>query len=141
MANAILFKVKYVTNTFDLTAPEDVFQFIFQIYNFVSVAKADNKRLDGLDSQFAEVAKITKKQNLPAISKRKKEENNNNVSKRARPNPGTSAQGGQEDSLDNPSVQRAVTNAGYTPTPPIPKELTPLFPVSFNSRRCTRYLI
>jgi hypothetical protein len=31
MANAILFKVEYVTAVFDLTAPQSAFEFIFQM--------------------------------------------------------------------------------------------------------------
>ena len=46
MANAILSKVEYVTKDFDLTNPLSAFEFIFQMYNFLSDAEAENERLD-----------------------------------------------------------------------------------------------
>ena len=42
MADAIIFKVEYLTEIFDLTVPKAVFELIFQLYNFLSTEKAVN---------------------------------------------------------------------------------------------------
>jgi hypothetical protein len=120
MANAILFKVEYVTETFDLTKPRSAFEFIFQMYNYFSMAVNDNRHLRQPRRQLARVKEMVNGRNYPTF---------------------TSAQGGEEDSFDKPSVQKEVTSAGYTITQPISEEITLLIPVSRNSPRCTRYLV
>ena len=45
MANATFFEVEYVTKVFDLTVPRTAFEFIFQMYNFITDAKDGNTRL------------------------------------------------------------------------------------------------
>jgi hypothetical protein len=144
MANAILFKVEYISREFDLTAPQPAFEFIFQIYNFFSDANEDNKRLSQPDIQLTRAKESVEAKQYPTFSKKRKQAHNEKRSgkkKKSKQNPDTSAQGGQEDSFDNPSVQREVTGAGYTPTQPIPEEFTPLTPVSRNPRCCARYLV
>ncbi len=134
MANAILFKVEYVTKIFDLTVPQAAFEFTFQMYNFFSVAEADNVHLHQPETRLAEVKRSVAQKNYPTFShiKRRQEESHSLD---------TPAEGGEEDSFGNPSVVREVTKAGYTPTQPISEELTLLTPVSHNLRRCTRYLV
>lgn len=143
MANAILFKVEYVSREFDLSVPRKAFEFIFQMYNFFSAAKKGNDHLLRPLDQLADAKQSVNEKNYPTFSKRKKQEDNNETkaAKKSKPNPDASAQGGQEDSFGNPSVQREVTRAGYTPTRPIPKEFTPLTPVSRNSHRCAGCLV
>ncbi len=134
MANAILFKVEYVTKIFDLTVPQVAFEFIFQVYNFFSVAEADNVHLHQPETRLAEVKRSVAQKNYSTFShiKRRQEESHSLD---------TPAEGGEEDSFGNPSVVREVTRAGYTPTQPISEELTLLTPVSHNLLRCTRYLV
>jgi len=134
MANAILFKVEYVTKIFDLTVPQVAFEFIFQVYNFFSVAEADNVHLHQPETRLAEVKRSVAQKNYPTFShiKRRQEESHSLD---------TPAEGGEEDSFGNPSVVREVTRAGYTPTQPISEELTLLTPVSHNLLRCTGYLV
>ena len=141
MVNAILFKVEYITKVFDLTDPRSVFEFIFRLYNFISDAEAENRRLDRPQTRLSKAKESVAQEKLPSLSsaKRGPEEDQQNSTKRSRRNPGTSAGGGG--SFDDPTVLREVTNAGYTPTQPISEEITPLTPVSRNSRRWTRYLI
>jgi len=117
-------EVEYITTIFDLTDPKHAFEFLFQMYNFFSVAKVDNARLDQPEPRLAEAKASVDRKNYPTFSriKRKYEEDN----------PDTSSQGGdsEEDSFGNPSVQRELARAGYT-LPSIPKEfilLTPLKP-------------
>jgi hypothetical protein len=136
MVNVILFKVEYVTKVFDLTDPRSVFEFIFQLYNFISDAEAENRRLDQPRTRLLNAQESVMQKKLPSLSSPKREpEDQQNSTKRSKRNPG----GG--DSFDDLTVLREVTNAGYTPTQPISEELTPLTPVSRNSRRWTRYLI
>ena len=143
MANAILFKVEYVTETFDLTKPRSAFEFIFQMYNYFSMAVNDNRHLRQPRRQLARVKEMVNGRNYPTFTKTKREHENTqkNPKKKSKPNPDTSAQGGEEDSFDKPSVQKEVTSAGYTITQPISEEITLLIPVSRNSPRCTRYLV
>ena len=136
MVNVILFKVEYVTKVFDLTDPRSVFEFIFQLYNFISDAEAENRRLDQPRTRLLNAQESVMQKKLPSLSSPKREpEDQQNSTKRSKRNP----RGG--DSFDNLTVLREVTNAGYTPTQPISEELTPLTPVNRNSCRWTRYLI
>ena len=134
MANAILFKVEYVSKIFDLTVPQAAFEFIFQMYNFFSVAEADNVHLHQPETRLAEVKRSVAQKNYPTFShiKRRQEESHSLD---------TPAEGREEDSFGSPSVVREVMRAGYTPTQPISEELTLLTPVSHNLLRCTRYLV
>ena len=143
MANAILFKVEYVTETFDLTKPRSAFEFIFQMYNYFSMAVNDNRHLRQPRLRLAEVKGSVTRRNYPTFSntKRGREDTQKKSKKKSKRNPDTSAQGGEEDSFDKPSVQKEVTSAGYTITQPISEEITLLIPVSRNSPRCTRYLV
>jgi hypothetical protein len=136
MANAILFKVEYVTSIFDLTVPRTAFEFIFQMYNFFSLARKDNVRLGRPKGRLAEAKQLVVRQNYPTFTnaRRTQGEPQREPRKRPRRDPDTSAQGGEEDSFGNPSVQREVTRTGYIPTQPISDELTLLTPVSRNSR-------
>jgi hypothetical protein len=45
MAYAISFKVEYLTEVFDLRTPRRAFALLFQLYNFLSEAEADNEDL------------------------------------------------------------------------------------------------
>lgn len=54
MAYAMFFKVEYITNVFDLTTPQAMFELIFQLYNFLSEAKADNDGLHDPESRLLE---------------------------------------------------------------------------------------
>ena len=133
MANAILFKVEFITKHFDLTDPQSAFEFIFRVYNFLSVAKADNDNLERPKHQLLHAKESVAQKNYPTFTsaKRKHGEDQKTPPKKSKPTPGTSA-GGGGDGFDNPSVQREVTRAGYTLTQPISEELTLLTPVSRN---------
>ncbi|KAH9953314.1 kinase-like domain-containing protein [Russula dissimulans] len=132
-------KVEYVSKVFDLTVPRTAFEFIFQMYNFFSLAKADNARLDRPGARLREAKQSMDEEDYPTFSgtKRKYEENQRKRVKKFKRNPDTSAQGGQEDSFGNQSVQRDVTRAGYTPTQPISEELMLLTPLKPTTRQAT----
>ena len=145
MANAKLFKVEYDSREFDLTVPQSAFEFIFQLYNFFSDAKEDNKRLSQPDIQLKRAKESVEAKNHPTFSKERKQEalheKRSAKKNKSKLNSNTFAQGGQEDSFDDPSVQREVTGAGYTPAQPISEEFTPLTPVSRSPCCCARYSI
>jgi hypothetical protein len=134
VANAILFKVEFVTKHFDLTDPQSAFEFIFRVYNFLSVAKADNDNLERPKHRLLPAKESVAQKNYQSFTsaKRKHEEDQKTPAKKSKPTPGTSARGEGGDGFDNPSVQREVTRAGYTLTQPISEELTLLTPVSRN---------
>jgi hypothetical protein len=129
MAYGIFFEVEYVTNVFDLTAPQTTFEFIFQLYNFISEAKAGNDGLHEPERRLLEAKTSVARKGYASFSRLMREETSSNRSS----GPST-----REDSFGNQSVQIVLTRAGYILTQPIPEGLTPLFPVSRNSRRCTR---
>ncbi len=134
MVYAKNFKVEYVTKVFDLTAPLTTFELIFQLYNFLSEAKADNDGLFEPERQLLEAKNSVTRKKYPSLLKRIREEMGNSPHRSRSP----PARGEAQDSFGDQSVQRELTEAGYTLTQPISEELTPLTPVSRNSRRCTR---
>jgi hypothetical protein len=140
------FKVEYATESFDLTVPQAALEFIFQLYNFFSFAEDDNRHLRQPGSRLEEAKESVARKHREAFTtrtptKRKQEDNQRNSKKSRSNHPDTTAQGGEEDCFGNPSVQREVTRAGYTPTPPLPKDFTLLTPVSRNSSHCIRNLV
>lgn len=134
-------EVEYVTTTFDLNVPRAAFEFIFQLYNFFSVAQNDNYHMIRPGPRLAEAKKSVGRRDYRTFhSKRRYEEDQGKSSKKkSKRYPDTSAQGGEEDCLGNPSVQRKVSRAGYTLTqiPQISKEFTPLTPLKTTLRRAT----
>jgi hypothetical protein len=136
MTNAI-FLVEYCITAFDLTVPQAVFEFIFELYNFLAAAKADNDIFHDPGTRLADAKNSVAQKEYSAISKkRKSEESRHNSSpSRRRPARGCAR---DRDSFDNLSAQRELMSAGYTLTQPISKDLTPLTPVSLDSPRCAR---
>ena len=131
MTNAMFFKVEYDTKVFDLTVPQEAFDFIFELYNFLSAAKADNDSFHEPERRLADVKdSVARKQFTPITKRKKEEEETKQASKRSR---GPPASGGGRDSLDHPEL----TRAGYTLTQ-LPKDFTLLTPVSRDSRQCAR---
>jgi hypothetical protein len=129
MADAIFFKVEYITKAFDLTDPQSAFELIFQLYNFLSAAKTDNDGFYEPEGRLVNAKMSVAENNYSAISKRKREENEKKHSNRNSP-----SSRGARDSFSNPAVQSELTRVGYTLTQPIPNEFTLLTPVSRNSR-------
>jgi hypothetical protein len=127
IADAMLFKVEYVTKAFNLSKPHTAFELIFQLYNFLSAAKTDNDGFHEPMRRLVDANNLVAKKKYSAISKRKREDTEENSEET------------EENSSDRPrdsSVRRELTRAGYTLARPIPKEFTRLTPVSRNSRRC-----
>jgi hypothetical protein len=114
-----------------------MFKFIFQLYNFLSAAKADNDGFRDPASRLAVVKDSIARKGYPTLNntKRRREEETKHDSIRSR---GPPASGGARDSFDDSSVQRELTRAGYTLTQPISEDLVLLTPVSCDSRRCAR---
>ena len=137
MTNAIFFKVEYDTAVFDLTVPQAAFKFIFQLYNFLSAAKADDDGFHDPVSRLAAAKDSIARRGYPTLNntKRRREEETKHGSQHSR---GPPASGGARDSFENSSVQRELTRAGYTLTEPISEDLMLLTPVSCASRRCAR---
>jgi hypothetical protein len=137
MVHVIFFKVEYVANVFDLMVPQTAFELIFQLYNFLSQAQADNDDLHDPEGRLLDAKNSVAQKGYETFTKRRREETGQ-TSYRSR---GPPAREEPQGSFGNQSVQRELTRAGYTPTQPISEELTPLTPVSRNSRRCTRQLV
>jgi hypothetical protein len=133
MVYTIFFQVVYVTNVFNLTAPETAFQLIFQLYNFLKGAKADNDDLRNPERQLEQAKDSVARKGYESFSKRKREETGN-LPHRSRPH----APGGAQATSGGQLVHMELTRAGYTLTQPISEALTLLTPVSRNSRLCTR---
>ena len=125
-----VFEVNYVTKDFDLTDPSSAFEFIFQLYNFLADAKADNEGLRDPEIQLLNAKNSVARKGYLTLSKRKREQTGN-ISHSSR---GPPAPGGAQDSFGNQSIQTELARAGYTIDQPI-EGLTPLTPVSRNSRR------
>ena len=65
-------QVKYVEETFDLTNAMSTFDFVFRLYNFVSLANEDNNTLR---DPFGNVAKLSveiSRLELPSLTSRKR---------------------------------------------------------------------
>jgi hypothetical protein len=99
MADVILFKVEYVTKVFNLMDPQSAFEFLFRLYNFISDAEAENRRLDPPETRLSKAKESVMQKNLPLLSsaKREPEEDQQKSTKRSKRNPSTSSgMGGQE---------------------------------------------
>lgn len=127
MSYAIFFKVEYVTDIFNLTAPQTAFDFIFQLYNFLSEAKADNDGLREPETRLLNAKNSVARKGYESFSKRRREVTGGTSYRSSGP-----ASGGEQDSFGNQSVQGELKRAGYTLTQPMPKGLTLLTPVSRN---------
>jgi hypothetical protein len=144
MSNAIFFKVEYInTNIFDLTVAKTASEFMFQLYNFLSAAVADNDSFHEPERRLRAAKASVAQRGYPPLPKRKHEETENDKSNGSRNSSYNSSCGqpaplGAQDSFDNPSVQREITRAGYTLAQPLPKEWKLLTPVSHNSCPCAR---
>ncbi len=134
MSYAIFIKVEYLTEVFDLTVPQTAFEFIFQLYNFLSEAKADNDELHQPEGRLLEAKNSVARKGYTSLTTRKLEETGSSSHRSG----GPPAPGGSQGSFGDQSVQRELTRAGYTLTQPISEELTLQAPVSCNSRGCTR---
>ena len=129
MAYQIFFKVEYITNIFDLTVPQTAFEFIFQLYNFLSEAKSDNDGLHEPERRLLDAKDSVARKGYASFSKRIHDETGSH---------GPPTRDGEQDSFSDRSVQGELTRAGYTLTHPLPEGFTLLTPVSHNSRCCTR---
>jgi len=133
MTNAIFFKVVYDTNVFDLTVPETAFKFIFQLYNFLSAAKADNDSLHEPESRLAYAKDSVARKRYPTLTSTKRKCEETEYDSNSSCSRGSPASEGTRDSFDHSELSRA----GYTLTQ-LPKDFTLLTPVSRDSRRCAR---
>jgi hypothetical protein len=126
----IFCEVRYVTKDFNLADAKSAFDFIFQIYNFVSAAKADNDSfLDTPELELQNIKELVLRKKYPTLASKKNCEAAETSTNRSPP-------GGIQDSFDNPSIQEGLMAAGYTLTQTMSDELVPITPVSHNSCRC-----
>ena len=127
-------------NIFDLTVTQTAFDFIFQLYNFLSAAVADNVRFHEPERRLETAKTLVERKGYQSlseyqsVSKRKREETENSSNSSRGPPTHREAQG----IFGSTSVQRELTRAGYTMPPPLPEELTPLTPVSRDSCHSAR---
>ncbi len=127
-------------NIFDLTVTQTAFDFIFQLYNFLSPAVADNIRFHEPERKLETAKTLVERKGYQSLSeyqslsKRKREETESSSNSSR----GPPTHGGAQEVFGSTSVQRELTRAGYTIPPPLPEELTPLTPVSCDSRRSAR---
>ena len=105
------------------------------MYNFFTDAMDGNACLHEPSPRLYDVKWSVSRKRYPELtcSKRKYDGAQRKFKKSERDSD-TSAQSEEEDCLGNPSVMREVARAGYTPTQPILKELTPMTSVSRKSR-------
>ena len=115
-----------------MTNPSSAFEFIFQLYNFLVDAKADNEGLHDPEFQLLNAKNSVDRKGYLTLSKQKREEAGTPHRSRDPPAPG-----GAQDSFGNQSIQKELARAGYTIDQPI-EGLTPLTPVSLNSRQFNR---
>ncbi|KAI9507571.1 kinase-like domain-containing protein [Russula earlei] len=117
-------KVQYITQTFNLTAPKELFQFLFQLYNFAFRAKFENDTFDNPTCRLQDAKANVERNTLPSLVSGKKHQRDTDAPRSYRRQ---SAPGGANDSFDNPSVQDDVVAAGYK-IPILPEGLTLLTP-------------
>ena len=128
MAYPIFFKVEYVTEIFDLTAPQSAFEFIYQIYNFLSEAKLNNDGLHEPENRLLDAKDSVARKGYPRFSTQKREEMGDTSICSHRP----PALEGEQDSFSDQSVLQELTRAGYMLAQPLPEGFTRLTPVSCN---------
>ena len=127
-------------NIFDLTVTQTAFDFIFQLYNFLSAAVADNVRFHEPERRLETAKTLVERKGYQSLSeyqslsKGKREETENSSNSSRGPPTHREAQG----IFGSTSVQRELTRAGYTMPPPLPEELTPLTPASRDSCHSAR---
>jgi len=90
-------KVEYIEKAFDLTDSDSAFRFLFQLYNFLSIAKASNDCLSDPSSRLDEAKISLDNKGLLEISSAME--------------PMSTKGKGVQDRIDNPSVQREITSA------------------------------
>jgi hypothetical protein len=100
-------QVKYVVKTFDLKDAKRTFDFIFQLYNFISLANEDNRTLRDPVRIVAQLQKDVSRMHLPALTT--DNDNADAGSSRKRRNGG---RGGDVES-DILSDVEALKHAGY----------------------------
>ncbi|KAH9964146.1 kinase-like domain-containing protein [Russula dissimulans] len=115
-------KVEYVSKVFDLTVPRPAFEFIFQLYNFFSVAETDNACLHRPETRLAEAKESVARKDYPTLtSKRKREGSRRKAAKKSKRNPDTSAQGGGKTPISEeltlltplkPTIRQATSRSG-----------------------------
>ncbi|KAI0288544.1 hypothetical protein BC826DRAFT_1107678 [Russula brevipes] len=77
--------VEYIKNVFDLTDRRYAFEFVFQLYNFLSAAEADNKRFKEPESRLAAVKRLVDEKHSTSISAHtRKRERSKEMAMRAR---------------------------------------------------------
>ncbi len=136
---AIFFKVEYVSESFDLKKSETAFEFLFRLYNFVSVAQTDNEGFDEPEQRLEQAKQSVARKKYPTITSKKKkrklgdreadDSDHNNIDHSS-----PSASGAQ-DSFGDPLLQREFRRAGYTLIT-LPKGFKYISPVSRHSCRC-----
>jgi hypothetical protein len=67
MSNAIIFKVEYITNKFDLTVAGTASEFKFQLYNFLSAAVDDNASFYDPYQRLKETKALVGRRGLPSF--------------------------------------------------------------------------
>jgi hypothetical protein len=107
---------------------------MFQLYNFLSAAKADNDGFHEPEDRLEEAKDSVERKKYPTFTTKRKRDSSNRNNESSR----DPSSRGARDPFNNPSVQRELTSAGYTLTLPISDEITLLTPVSRQSRRCAR---
>ena len=137
MANAKPFKVEYDITVFDLTIPQFAFEFIFQLYNFLSAAEADNDGFLEPHNRLAYAKDSVARKGYPTLPNTMPKCEETEHYSDSNSSRGPPASEGARDSFDNSSVQIEITRAGYRLTQ-LPKDFTLLTPVSRDSRRCAR---
>jgi hypothetical protein len=137
MTKAIVFEVEYDTKDFDLTVPQFAFNFIFELYNFLSAAKADNDSFHEPERRLMEAKDTISRKGYPTLPNTMPKCEETEHYSDSNSSRGPPASEGARDSFDNSSVQIEITRAGYRLTQ-LPKDFTLLTPVSCDSRRCAR---
>jgi hypothetical protein len=124
-------QVKYVQETFKLTNAKSMLDFVFRLYNFVSLANEDNHTLRDPAPTVGKLHQDISKMNLPALTTRiHKMKDDDNADNGSSKKPRNEGRGGHTDNdiLSNVAILEALKGAGYT-IPPEVEGFESLLPV------------
>jgi hypothetical protein len=120
-----------VVDYFDLKDPKKVFEFVFQLYNFVSLANEDN---NSLDDSFTKVTKLcldVRERELPALATlcgKRKTRDNDDMGTGSFKRSNNAGGPVESDILSDVAILEALERAGYTLEPEV-EGFTALLPV------------
>jgi hypothetical protein len=116
-------QINYTEEFFDLKNPNTTFDFMFRLYNLVSLANEDNTILSNAPGKVAKLYSAVKQMGLQSItsitSNRKRTRVDGNAGDRPSKKPRNNGGSVESDILSDVAILEALERAGYT----IPEEV------------------